>query len=134
MKKRQKTTQARHYTARLNPINPQEKRIMEVIEYWQNQGVNFKQLVVDRLSRVDLELTPELFAKDNSMHNLSLEDVLQQYSDYLLDELRTQGFTSPTRAQTDDSDDDSEGDNGAFSRNLMSGFLARKRKATGDDE
>jgi hypothetical protein len=129
MTKRQKTSQAVHKTARLNPINPLERRVLEVILYWEGKGINFKQLVVDRLSRVDLELTPEIFAKDSALHGLSIESVLQQYSEYLLDELRKQGFSTPMQSTPQE-----DADNGTFSQNLASGFLARKRQARGDDE
>lgn len=129
MTKRQKTSRAVHKTARLNPINELERRALEVIEYWEGKGINFKQLVVDRLARVDLELTPEIFAKDNALNGLSIEGVLQQYSEYLLDELRKQGFSTPAQSTPQE-----DTDNGTFSQNLASGFLARKRQARGDDE
>ena len=127
MSKRQKTTQAVHKTARLNPIHKLERDVLEVIEYWERNGVNFKQLVVDRIARYDMNLTPEIYVNEVAPDS-STEELLQRYTDYLLEELKTTGVQTGSNEQAQ-----SEGDNGAFSKRLAEGFAARRKKGHGDE-
>lgn len=127
MTKRQKTTKAVHKTARLNPIHKLEREVLEVIAYWESKGVNFKQLVVDRIGRYDKELTPEFFVTEYADDNN--EELLKRYTDYLLEELKTTGYQPSGRGQQEVG-----GDNTGFSLKLAQGFQARRKQGQGDDD
>lgn len=128
---RQKTSQAKHYAARLNPIHELEKRVMDVIEYWEKQGVNFKQLIVDRIGRVDLHLTPEIYARETGNENRAIELLLERYTEHLLTELEKRGVKTGDISSSDENEDEN---NSPFSRKIAQGFMARQRQTLGDDE
>lgn len=124
---RQKTSKAKHYAARLNPIHDIEKRVMDIIDYWEKQGINFKQLIVDRIARVDLELTPETYVQE-APH--SIDALLERYTEHLLTELEKRGVQTATLSKPDD---ETEGAS-QFSRKIAQGFMARQRQTLGDDD
>lgn len=126
---RQKTSQAETYSARLNPIHDIERRVLTVIQYWEDQGVNFKQLVVDRIARYDLELTPEMFARETAAGTSSTQ-LLERFTEHLLDELQRRGVQMGTVTQGDTSEESMT----PFAKRFAEGFLARQRKSLGDEE
>jgi hypothetical protein len=129
MTKRQKTTKAQHYTARLNPIHELDAVVMKVIEYWKGEGVTFKQLIMDRISRIDLQVTPEIYTRETEMVNAQLiESLLERYTDNLLSELEKRGIQTATLKNADEG----AGGSTPFSKRFSQGFLARQQQTKGD--
>lgn len=114
-----KTSQAKIYTARLNPIHDNEAQVIKAIEDWSAQGVNFKQLIVDRILRVDVGIQP---TTQNA--NVSIENLLSRYTEHLLAELERRGIQTGGLQQSDS--EPSDGEVSPFMRKFAKGFLERQ--------
>lgn len=135
-----KTSNAKIYTARLNPINPQEKAVMEIIESHKGQ-YNFKQVIVDAILRCS-GFTPEMFAPTRDQQTTAIinglskeiEGHLSHIVQQILNDLRESGVSMPAHID-DKPDDDSIS---PFAMNFAKGYLKRQQQAQGstdqDDE
>lgn len=125
---RQKTSEARIYTARLNPINPHEREAIQVIERWKQEGCNFKQLIVDRILRGE-GYKPEMFDTETGepVTAQKLEALLNSFADEIVRH-------SKNRTVVPQDNDEDEGEDSAFTRNFTRGYLRRMQQGTGDDD
>lgn len=149
MAKREKTTKAKVYGMRLNPINEQELTAIVIIEKWALEGYNFKQLAMDRILRGD-NYTPEMFTKEPAIAGAGyfagmvqemlqenseqigdavarqLEGYLTRFAEELTQEL-TERLKTTGRYVSDNEDDETE-DNVGLARNFAKSFLQRQQK------
>lgn len=134
---RPKSSKAKIYHARLNPINPHEGRAMELIEEWEQKGVNFKQLAVDRILRCE-GYTPELFdteiAKAPSIDVGELvgqmQTLLEQFAAEIVSHIQ-KGHKSGASPIEDEDDGEQVS---RFSRNFVNGFIQRQQQGRGNDD
>jgi hypothetical protein len=127
---RQKTSQARYYHARLNPINEHEAQAIGIIEKWEAEGINFKQLVVDRILRCE-GFQPEMFDKPGEGITTSkVEALLNSFADEIVRHFKSASRTSTRHEE----DEDDEGETSRFTRNFTRGFLQRQQQAEDDED
>ena len=149
--KREKTTQAKVYGMRLNPINEQENAVIGIINYWKEKGFEFKQLVMDRLLRGE-NYTPEMFTKEPAIAGAGyfaekVQEMLQENSEQIGDvvarqlegyltrfaEELTKELTDSLKASgkyvsaVEDTDLEEE-ENTGIARNFAKSFMQRQQK------
>lgn len=149
MSKREKTSQAKVYGMRLNPINEREATCISLIEKWERDGYNFKQLALDRILRGD-NYTPEMFTKEPAIAGAGyfagvVQEMLQENTEQIGDAVARQleGYLTRfaeelTRELTDKlktsgkyiaEDDETESEeNTGLARNFAKSFMQRQQK------
>lgn len=149
MAKREKTSQAKVFGMRLNPINEQEMTTITIIEKWALEGYNFKQLAMDRILRGD-NYTPEMFTKEPAIAGAGyfaglvqemlqenseqigdavarqLEGYLTRFAEELTQEL-TERLKTTGRYVSDNEDEETE-ENVGLARNFAKSFMQRQQK------
>lgn len=150
MSKREKTSQAKVYGMRLNPINEREAACIALIEKWEGEGYNFKQLALDRILRGD-NYTPEMFTKEPAIAGASyfagvvqemlqentetignavaqqLEGYLTQFAEELTKEL-TESLKTSGKYIVKDTEEEEEEDHTGLARNFAKSFMQRQQK------
>jgi hypothetical protein len=118
---RQKTTQAEHFSARLNPVtSPEDRAALEIIHDLEDKGYNFKQIVVDAILKASGH-TPEMFARHNpSDLLLGIENLLERFTGEIIGQIR-QGNIS-----LDDIADADANGNSPFMQNFTKSFVQRQ--------
>lgn len=149
MAKREKTSQAKVFGMRLNPINEQEMTTITIIEKWALEGYNFKQLAMDRILRGD-NYTPEMFTKEPAIAGAGyfaglVQEMLQENSEQIGDavarqleayltrfaEELTQELTErlkTTGRYVSDNEDEETEENVGLARNFAKSFMQRQQK------
>lgn len=125
-----KTSQAVLLTARLNPINPEEASALKIIAEQREKGFNFKQVIVDAINRCG-GATPEMFTRerDDQMHQFArlTEGALSQFTEQVLNELRSNGVQLPQPDKDDEGKPIS-----SFTRTLVKGLKQRQEQTYED--
>lgn len=118
-----KTSQARFFSARFNPVTSEEDRLaLEYIDHWMAHRYNFKAIITDAiLHRAGHR--PEMFSQtSNALTVERLEDILSDFAEDLIQRLGAMPRGN-RHAATDDDDEDTT----SFSRNFAKGFLQRQQ-------
>lgn len=120
-----KTSKAIIKSARLNPINPEDKAALDIIKKLEKQGYSFKQIAVDAILHRN-GYTPDMFSKTGDPQGLfaQIETLLEQFAQEIIHSKSTGGVSITP---------DDEGDDTRLARNFAQGFLNRQRHAQGDD-
>lgn len=118
---REKTSQAEHFSARLNPVtSPEDRAALEIIHDLEGKGYNFKQIVVDAILKASGH-TPEMFAKHNPADLLlGVENLLERFTGEIIGQIR-QGNVS-----LDELTDADEHGNSPFMQNFTKSFVRRQ--------
>lgn len=138
-----KYSEAKILCARLNPINPREKKALEYIWQARREGFNFKQVVVDAIN-ARAGHTPEMFDVTDmvspsqfagivqSLLDQFGADLFERFSAELLEKLGT----GEVQIRSTNYEEDAEQDDGlsAFAKNFSKGLLQRQRVNAGEDE
>lgn len=149
MPKREKTSQAKVYGMRLNPINEPEAACIALIEEWEGEGYSFKKLALDRILRGG-NYTPEMFTKEPAIAGAGyfagvVQEMLQENTEQIGDAVARQleGYLTRfaeelTRELTDKlktsgkyiaEDDETEAEeNTGLARNFAKSFMQRQQK------
>lgn len=129
---RQKTTKAEIHCARFNPIHPEELRVIEAINYWKERGFNFKQLVTDRILRVE-GVPPEFYGNQHEVTSEAIagviEPLLERFAQEIIEQLRAQGVAVQGHELSNDDLRPS-----TFAKTFASSFMKRQQQGLGDDE
>jgi hypothetical protein len=124
-----RTSQAVILTARLNPINPEEASALRIIQEQREKGYNFKNVIVDAINRCG-GMTPEMFTHDEDRQLTRLsEEVLSQFTEQVLNELRSNGVSLPQSATERDDEDKPLS---KFSKNFAKGVKQRQEQTYED--
>ena len=130
---REKTSKAVIKTARINPeTSAEEKTALEIINRWEKQGYNFKQIAVDAILQADGK-RPEMFTKQGNSGQAiiaSMEHLLAQFAQEIIQALQGSGLQAP--AQDDDADD-GQGTS-SFARGFAKSFMQRQQRGLGSDD
>ncbi len=129
---RPKTSKRKVLSVSLNPINPAEARVMEIIDAWAEQNVTLKDWVVDRMLRDD-GATPERYAPALNADAIaaslagSLEDMFHAFAVELIEAIGERAAGVPVSMPIDEVD---EGEEAAeeFAAQFTNSFLARRRR------
>lgn len=121
-----KTSQAVIKTARLNPIHPTEREVLQILNKLSEQGYKFKDVIVDAVLRADGK-TPEMFAKDSATPGLLNADYIHQLVTQAVKEAIKEANLGGPEEDNDDSQTTS------FARNFAQGFMARQKQILGDE-
>lgn len=125
---RAKTSQAKIYPARLNPANELEAKAIEIINYWADRGVNFKQLIVDNILRCE-GITPEMFSQQSGAFLFDrFEGMLNQFAGELLEKIQVKGSRIAV-----ESDEDERVATSRFAKNFTRSFVQRQQAVQGDE-
>lgn len=118
---REKTSQAEHFSARLNPItSPEDRAALEIIHDLEGKGYNFKQIVVDAILRVSGH-TPEMFSRHNpSDLLLGVENLLERFAGEIVGQIKQGNITLEDIPGTDVSG------NSPFMQNFTKSFVQRQ--------
>lgn len=132
--RKDKTSRAVIKTARLNPINPEEKRALDHLRKMERQGFNFKQVVVDAINYRD-GATPEMFTHDDHDPMTLMEQKIERLFSQLAAELVSKIGNGEVRL-SDSLEEDASRDDGvsAFTRNFARGLLQRQEMTMGSTE
>lgn len=144
---RVKTSKAIVKPARFNPIHPAEAEALAEIQYWEEQGYNFKQLVLDRILRAKGH-TPDMYARNQinaeelagSVASLVLggiDNLLHQFGLDLISTLKSAGYKKAGSSNNESDYDDEESVSAAeqaLLKNFIGGYKARQQQISGDDE
>lgn len=123
---RQKTSKAVIKSVRLNPINKEERTALEIIQRLEDEGFNFKQIVVDAILYADGR-SPEMFSKTDTQGLFAhMEALLEQFAQEIIHATRRAGPAA--------SEEETGGESTAFVKNFARGFLERQSQALGDEE
>lgn len=135
MPKRPKTSKARIYTFRLNPIHEEESRVMEIIASWEQQGYTQKQLIMDRVLRCE-GYTPEMFAHGDGLSPGVMQLLFEQFAEQLLNAIgeRFSKWTRSPKISEPLAEDDAQEDVSQFARNFAKGFMERRKRGIGDED
>lgn len=119
-----KTSKAIIKSARLNPINPEDKAALDIIKKLEKQGYSFKQIVVDAVLLADGR-TPEMFAKTADTQGVlsRMETLLEQFAQEIIHSRPQGGIGIP----------DEPGEDTHFAKNFAQAFLQRQQQAQGDE-
>lgn len=130
---KQKTSKARVYAMRLNPINERERKVMEIIEGWIERDYDFKKLAMDRILRGE-GFTPEMFEHDQRgqfAYFLSqMESMFSRFAEEIISELQHGG----ARMSAENQDAGQDGETSQFAQNFARSFIQRQKRGLGDDE
>lgn len=118
-------------SARLNPINAQEKDALEIIEELEAQGYSFKEIVVDAILRADGR-TPEMYPP-NTQNTATvilgqLEQMFAQFAQEIISQVK-RGGGQPVQ---DDTEEDADGRPSPFAKSFAKSYVERQRRALGD--
>lgn len=118
---REKTSQAEHFSARLNPVtSPEDRAALEIIHDLEGQGYNFKQIVVDAILKASGH-TPEMFAHHNpSDLLLGVENLLERFAGEIVGQIRQGNITLEDIPGADASG------NSPFMQNFTKSFVQRQ--------
>lgn len=125
---RQKTSRAEFYTARLNPIHPEEAKAIEFIERHERNGYNFKQIIVDAINRAE-GVTPEMFAKDSNTQLASIGNLLEEKLREFAHQLLSNGAISLSSPEEVKQEHVTK-----FTRNFVKGLQQRQQSSGNVDE
>lgn len=111
---------------RLHPDNEMEREAMAIYESLQKQGFSPRQIGTDALLRL-ANKKPEMFQDySKQVTKPYLEALLEDFASHILQEVRTLGLSTqaPTHNETPLTEDsDSE-----YEKNLVAGYMARRRR------
>lgn len=131
---REKTSQARILSARFNPINEQDKEVLNLLD---QSGKPFKKFVSDTALSM-AGYTPHDFANERAKNgtmaildrletmSIQMDSLMAQMTQDLIDKLQESGKFIKTRHDDDDDKDDSGISN--FARNFGRSFLERQNE------
>lgn len=128
---KEKTTQAKYFTLRLNPVtSAEDSETLNIIRQLESEGYTFKQIAQDAiLARQGYN--PEMFSKSTSGYILGgLENLLTRFAGEIVHELKKGGKSQING----DTDDDAREEESPLVRNLARSFMQRQQKALGDEE
>ena len=118
-------SQAEIYSARLNPINPEEAAVIEIIKKHRQPGLCFKDMVVEAfLEREGFE--PYLFQREPQAQAIDrddIEELLRQFAADIIGQLKTGGFRAGNAHISEETDDNAQ----EITANLARGFMARRK-------
>lgn len=120
-----KKSEAHIYSARMNPINPEEKAVMEIITKYGGQGISFKDMVLEAFLERE-GFTPGLFQREPQAQGVGLEDMeglLKSFAGEIIGQLKQIGFRAGTGGESNEADDNAE----KISANLARGFMQRRK-------
>lgn len=126
---RTKTTQARYYSARFNPVTSKEDaKAIEIIDRLIAEGFNFKAIATDAILRAE-GVTPQMFHNSltaNAVLISRMEDLLTQFASDLIDRM---GSMPRSESVDYDAIEDEEiaAPSSAFARNFAKGFMQRQQ-------
>lgn len=119
-----KKSEAKIFSARLNPINPEEKTVMEMIERYGKESITFKDMVLEAFLERE-GFTPGLFQREPQAHGVDrddLETMLKSFAREIIGELKIAGIRTGTGGGGE-IDDNAE----QISANLARGFMQRRK-------
>lgn len=141
-----KTSEAKLFTARINPkTSPEEKAVLKIIRNKQKQSFNFKQIAVDAILRAE-GYTPEMFAQNTDAQASQIADevslklgktfekLLSGFAQHIIDELRKSGVNLPYEANVDTEKGETIS---PFAMNFARGYIEREKQGIAqidDDE
>lgn len=119
-------SKAHIYSARMNPINPEEKAVMEIITKYGLKGISFKDMVLEAFLERE-GFTPGLFQREPQAHNgLGIDDMetlLKSFAGEIIGQLKQIGFRAGTGSESNEADENAE----QISANLARGFMQRRK-------
>lgn len=127
---RPKSSEAQVFSLRLNPIHPQEEKLIGIIEGWKEQGYDFKTLVSDRIFRAE-GVKPESYSVERILPEMmanALEPLLERFAEHIIQQLHTAGVTNSSSEQ-EYGEAPSQ-----LAKNFARSFVQRQRKALNEDE
>lgn len=117
-------SKARIFSARLNPINPEEKTVMEMIERYGKESITFKDMVLEAFLERE-GFTPQLFQREpqtNGVDRDDMETMLKAFAREIIGELKAAGVRAGAGGGGE-IDDNAE----QISANLARGFMQRRK-------
>jgi len=123
---RQKTSKADVLSVRLNPIHPEQKKVLDIIADKVQRGATPKDVVVTAILRYG-HYEPTVFLHEQSMHEERLAKLLAEAVVAAIGDVRK-------RPALLVEDDDDGGEVSRYAKNLAKGFLSRRQQALGDGE
>lgn len=132
--RREKTSQAVIKTARLNPVNPEEKRALDHLRKMERQGYNFKQVIVDAINYRE-GATPEMFTRDDRDPMAAMEQKIERLFSQLASELVAKIGNGEVRLSESLEEDEARDDGvSAFTKNFARGLFQRQEMTMGSTE
>lgn len=129
---RPKTSKRKVISVSLNPINPAEARVMELIDAWAEENVTLKEWVVDRMLRDD-GATPERYTPQFNADAIaasvagSLEEMFHAFAVELIAAIGERAAGSPVPMPVEEVEEDEEAAT-EFAAQFTNSFLARRRR------
>lgn len=119
-----KKSEAKIFSARLNPINPEEKAVMDMIAKYGTQRITFKDMVLEAFLERE-GFTPDLFQREPQAAGVDrddIEELLKSFAQDIIQELKAVGVHAGTGGVggVDDNSDQ-------ISANLARGFMQRRK-------
>lgn len=127
-----KKSEARHFSARFNPITDEnERRVIEIIDDYVKRGYNFKNLALNAI--LEYEGVPVVSPHTmNSMQLLKqMQSMLVEFAQEILEQINS---GERSTAQYDDASDEDEGAPSRFAQQFAAGFMERQRRVMGDED
>lgn len=127
---RPKSSEAQVFSLRLNPIHPQEEKLIGIIEDWKGQGYDFKTLVSDRIFRAE-GIKPESYSVERILPEMmanALEPLLERFAEHIIQQLHAGGVT------TSSSEQEYGEAPSQLAKNFARSFVQRQRKALNEDD
>lgn len=128
---RPKSSEAEVFSLRLNPIHPQEARLIEIIKGWKEKGYDFKALVSDRIFRAE-GVKPERYSVERMLPEMmanALEPLLERFAEHIIQQLHAGGITTLNGEESEYTEAPSQ-----LAKNFARSFVQRQRKALGEDD
>jgi hypothetical protein len=132
MAKREKTSEARYFTMRLNPASGQvEIDTLAAIDRLIEKGFTFKAIAQDAILRTNGK-TPEMYTRElNGISLNAIQGLFEDFAKDLLREVRKGGFR--VQSSTPDDNEFDGGDVSPFAASFAKSFIERQRQARGDE-
>lgn len=123
---RQKTSKADVISIRLNPIHPEQKKVMDIISEKTERGATLKDIFVTAMLRYG-HYEPTTFLNDQALHEERLAKLLAEAVVAAIGDVRQ-------RPALLADDDENGGEVSRYAQNLARGLLSRRQQALGDDD
>ena len=118
---------SRVISARLHPENEEEKRALNILEKKIKEGYSVRQIITDALIRAD-GYTPEMFSGSISVSQGQLERTLEDFADYILQQISEKGFSVQSKVDEKPSPFDNSEQDTDVMRNMAAGYLNRRKR------
>lgn len=122
----QKTSKAENLTVRLNPIHPEQAKVLEIIKRERDRGFALVDIITSAILRADGS-DPITFQHEQNLQDARLAGLIAQAVKEALKDVKIQPevFTK---------NEDEEGGLTEYAKTFGNGFLARVKRTKGEDE